>query len=194
MFYIIIQNSSGDAIDFDIIFKLSFASTILSAAYALTSQLKLGPCQIMPRDKFGLTFVLVFICNLLGLMGKGLLLKVLADYMRLSGFPNFYAPIMLIVTSILPPMTFVSKLPIDYYQSLFFIKKSSKNVVSIQISAILEPWNESRLQKSPYNCQRLPFYNYVASIFHLDLWLNRKRVLLPNQSSEDWTLFSKFIP
>ena len=121
MFYIIIHNSSGDTIDFDIIFKLSFASTILSAAYALTSQLKLGPCQIMPRDKFGLTFVLVFICNLLGLMGKGLLLKVLADYMRLSGFPNFYAPLMLIVTSILPPMTFVSKLPIIRLLSITFL-------------------------------------------------------------------------
>merc|ERR1712051_613643 len=108
----------------------------------------------------------------------------------MGGFPNSYAPMMLIVTSILPPMTFVSKLPVDYYQSLFFIMKPSKNVVSIQISAILEPWNESRVQKSPYNCQRLPFYNFVASIFHLDLWLNRKRVLLSNQSSEDWALFS----
>ena len=119
MYYIIINNFSGDTIDFDIYFGLAFTSTVLSAAYALTSPLKLGPCQLMPRDKFGLTFVLVFICNLLGLMGKGLLLKVLADYMKLSGFPNSYAPMMLIVTSILPPMTFVSKLPIDYYQSLF---------------------------------------------------------------------------
>ena len=115
MFYIIIQNISGDTIDFDIIFKLSFASTILSAAYALTSQLKLGPCQIMPRDKFGLTFVLVFICNLLGLLGKGFLLFVLGLYMRFSGFADFYAPMMLIVTSMVPPMIFVSKLPIEYY-------------------------------------------------------------------------------
>ena len=120
MMYIINSNLGGDTIDFDIIFKLSFASTIASSAYALTSQLKLGPCQIMPRDKFGLTFVLVFICNLLGLLGKGFLLHVLTTYMIFSGFANFYAPMMLIVTSILPPMTFVSKLPIDYYQSLFF--------------------------------------------------------------------------
>ena len=149
MIYIIIQNFSGDTIDFDIYFGLAFTSTILSAAYALTSQLKLGPCQIMPRDKFGMTFVIVFLCNVFGLLGKGFLLYVLAFYMKLLGVDNFYAPMMLIVTSILPPMIFVSKLPIEYYQSLFFIMKPSKNVFSIQISAILEPWNESRLQKSP---------------------------------------------
>ena len=172
MIYIITQNLSGDTIDFDIYFGLAFTSTILSAAYALTSQLKLGPCQIMPRDKFGLTFVLVFICNLLGLSVKGFLLYVLGVYMTISGFADFYAPLMLIVTSILPPMIFVSKLPIEYYQSLFFIMKPSKNVFSIQISAILEPWNESRLQKSPYNYQGLPCNGYVASIFHLDLRLD----------------------
>merc|ERR1712051_284694 len=82
MYYIIINNFSGDTIDFDIIFKLSFASTILSAAYALTSQLKLGPCQIMPRDKFGLPFVIIFFSNVFGLLGKGLLLGVLAVYMK----------------------------------------------------------------------------------------------------------------
>ena len=177
MMYIILNNVSGDTIDFDILFKLSFASTIASAAYALTRQLKLGPCQLMPRDKFGLTFVLVFLCNVFGLLGKGLLLSVLAFYIKVLGVDDSYAPMILIVTSILPPMTFVSKLPIDYYQSLFFIKKPSKNVVSIQISAILEPWNESRLQESPYNCQGLPCHDYVASVFRLDLWLNRKRVL-----------------
>ena len=172
MFYIIIHNHSGDTIDFDIFFKLSFASTILSAAYALTSQLKLGPCQIMPRDKFGLPFVIIFFSNVFGLLGKGLLLGVLDAYMKLQGFADFYAPLIWIVTSMVPPMILVSKLPIDYYQSFFFIMKPSKNVVSIQISAILEPWNESRLQKSPYNCQGLPCNGYVASIFRLDLRLD----------------------
>ena len=126
----------------------------------------------MPRDKFGLTFVLVFLCNLFGLLSKGLLLMALEGYIESLGFANFYAPMMLIVTSILPPIIFVSKLPIDYYQSLFFIMKPSNNVVSIQISAIIEPWNKSRLQNSPFNCQRLPWDDYVASVFHLDLWLN----------------------
>ena len=172
MIYIIIHNFSGDTIDFDMIFQLSFASSILSAAFALTSQLKLGPVQIMPRDKFGLTFGIVFLCNVIGLLGKGFLLGVLAFYMKFLGFDDFYAPMILIVTSILPPMTFVSKLLIDYHQSLFFTKKPSKNVVSIQILAILEPWNESRLQESPYNGQRLPCNDYVASIFRLDLRLN----------------------
>merc|ERR1740129_1687495 len=106
MIYIIIQNLGGDTIDFDIIFRLSFASTILSASYALTSQLKLGPCQIMPRDKFGLTFGIVFLCNLLGLMGKGFLLVVFAYYMKFLGIDDFYAPMMLIVTSMVPPMIF----------------------------------------------------------------------------------------
>ena len=141
MMYIIVNNFDGDAIDFDTLFYLTFTSTILSAAYALTSQLKLGPCQIMPRDKFSLTFVIVFLCNLFGLLSKGLLLMALEGYIESLGFANFYAPMMLIVTSILPPIIFVSKLPIDYYQSLFFIMKPSNNVVSIQISAILEPWN-----------------------------------------------------
>ena len=134
MIYIIIQNISGDTIDFDIYFGLAFTSTILSAAYSLTSQLKLGPCQIMPRDKFGLTFLIVFLCNFFGLLGKGFLLNVLAGYMKLSGFDDFYAPMMLIVTSILPPMTFVSKLPIDYYQSLFIIMKPSKKCLHSNFS------------------------------------------------------------
>ena len=155
----------------------------------------MGPCQIMPRDKFGLTFVLVLFCNLSGLLGKGFLFYVLFWYMHPQGFADFYAPIILIVISILPAIIFVSKLAIDHYQPLFFIKKPSKNGVFIQISATLEPWIKSRLQNSPYNCQRLPWDDYVASVFHLDLWLNWKRVLsiLPNQS-EDWALFSKFIP
>ena len=127
MIYIIIneqlvKNIGSDTIDFDIYFGLAFTSTILSAAYALTSQLKLGPCRIMPRDKFGLPFVIIFFSNVFGLLGKGFLLGVLAVYMKFSGFADLYAPMMLIVTSILPPMIFVSKLPIDYFLSLFSLK------------------------------------------------------------------------
>ena len=103
-------------IDLDEMFIVTLTSTIFSAAKVLTSQLKLGPCQIMPRDKFSLTFVIVFLCNFFGLIFKGLLLSFLADYFWVLGFANFYAPMMLIVTSILPPMILVSKLLIDYYQ------------------------------------------------------------------------------
>ena len=119
MTYIMINNLNGDTIDFDTFFKLTFTSTIFSSAYALTKQLKVGPCQLMPRDKFGLTFMLIFLCNVFGLLGKGCLLAVLVFYMNNLGFASFYAPIILSITSILSPMTFVSKLQIDHFLPLF---------------------------------------------------------------------------
>ena len=67
------------------------------------------------------TFVIIFLGNVCGLSGKGLLLGVLVPYMKILGFDNFYAPMILIVTSILPPMTFVSKLPIIRLLSITFL-------------------------------------------------------------------------
>ena len=115
MIYIIINNRNGDTISFDNFFWSSFASSVFSSAFVLTKQLKVGPCQLMPRDKFGLTFMLIFLSNVFGLLGKGCLLAVLVFYMNLLGFAPFYAPIILSITSILPPMTFVSKLQMDYF-------------------------------------------------------------------------------
>ena len=109
MIYIIINNRNGDTISFDNFFWSSFASSVFSSAFVLTKQLKVGPCQLMPRDKFGLTFMLIFFCNIFGLLGKGCLLNVWGSYMKIRGFGVSYGPIMMIITSILPPMTFVSK-------------------------------------------------------------------------------------
>ena len=46
--------------------------------------------------------------------------------MMTQGFGTFYGPMIYIITSILPPMIFVSKLPIDCFLSLFSLKKLLK--------------------------------------------------------------------
>ena len=129
-----INNRKGDAIAFDKFFWASFISTTLTSAFGLTKLLKVGPCQLMPRDKFGVIFMLTFFCNIFGLLGKGCLLHVLSYCMAILGFTSFYAPMICIITSILPPMTFVSKLVIHYFLSLYFLKKTSKTCLHSNFS------------------------------------------------------------
>ena len=121
MVFIIVNNLSGDAIAFDMFFKLSIISSLFSSAFALTKQLKVGPCQIMPRDKFGLTFILIFLSNVFGLLGKGFLLHVLVDYMHFLGFTSFYGPMTWLITFIVVPSILVSKLTTYHTLSLYFL-------------------------------------------------------------------------
>ena len=129
MVFIIIINKYGDTIAFDDFFWFSFVSSLFSSAFALAKLLKVGPCQLMPRDKFGITFLLIFFCNTFGLMGRGFILHTWYAYMDTKGFGTFYGPMIYTITSILPPMIFVSKLPIYYFVSLFFLKQISKTFV-----------------------------------------------------------------
>ena len=126
MFFIISNNINGDTIAFDDFFWFSFVSSLFSSAFALAKLLKVGPCQVMPRDKFGITFLLIFFCNTFGLMGRGFILHTWYAYTDTKGFGTFYGPMIYTITSILPPMIFVSKLPIDYFLSLFSLKKLPK--------------------------------------------------------------------
>ena len=119
MIFIISININGDTIAFDDFFWFSFVSSLFSSAFALAKLLKVGPCQLMPRDKFGITFLLIFFCNIFGLMGKGFILYIWDSYTMRHEFGTFYGPLTYIITSILPPMIFVSKL-LDYFLSFFF--------------------------------------------------------------------------
>ena len=111
MIFIIVNNLAGAAISLDNFFWSSFVSSLLSSAFSLSKLLKTGPYQLMPSDTFGLTFVLIFFCNFLGLLGKGFFFTVLNAYRKIHGYATFYAPMAFIITSILPPVTLVSKLP-----------------------------------------------------------------------------------
>ena len=137
MIYIIINNRNGDTISFDNFFWSSFASSVFSSAFVLTKQLKVGPCQLMPKDKFGLTFMLIFFGNIFGLLGKGCLLNVWGSYMKLRGYGVSYGPIMMIITSILPPIIFVSKLLINYFASLYFHNKLQKMLSSFKFQQFI---------------------------------------------------------
>ena len=122
MIFIIINNLNGDAISFDKFFWSCFVSSLFSSAFALTKQLKVGPCQLMPRDKFGLTFMLIFFCNIFWLLGKGLIFFLLNGDLGQIGFGSFYSSIVLIITSILAPMILVSKLLIIFYPFISLTK------------------------------------------------------------------------
>ena len=126
MIFIIINNITGDAISFDNFFWSSFVSSLFSSAFSLSKILKVGPCLLMPTDKFGLTFVLIFFCNFSGLLGKGLLFAVLNTLRKILGYSTFYAPMAFIITSILPPMTLVSQLSIVFLYHFISLRNFQK--------------------------------------------------------------------
>ena len=55
-------------------FLATFCTSIFSAAFGMTKLLKIGPCSIVPQNKYGLGFFLSFLSILFGLAGKGTLL------------------------------------------------------------------------------------------------------------------------
>ena len=110
------------------------------------------------------------------------------------GLDPFYGSMTWICTSILIPMIFVSKLHTNALYYCSFPLENLKNVVFVQISAIRQPFSQSRLPKSSSNCQGLSSYAVIACVFRLDLWLNRKRFMpqLPKQS-KDWVIICKYL-
>ena len=63
----------------DTFFLATFLTSIFSAAFGMTKLLKVGPCSIVPRNKYGLGFFLSFLSILFGLLGKGLVLAFMAS-------------------------------------------------------------------------------------------------------------------
>ena len=92
----------------DSFFLATFFTSIFSAAFGMTKLLKVGPCSIVPRNKYGLGFFLSFLSILFGLVGKGLLLAfmVLAPF-ETDSVKKFGIGVCL-GTCYLPPIVFVS--------------------------------------------------------------------------------------
>ena len=92
-------------------FQATFIASIISAAFGMTKLLKVGPCAIVPRNKYGLGFFLSFLSILFGLLGKGFLFGLMVP----SIVPSETDPVGKLVgigiclgTCYLPPMIYVS--------------------------------------------------------------------------------------
>merc|ERR1719203_2256779 len=61
-------------------FTATFLTSIFSATFGMTKLLKIGPCAIVSRTKYGLGFMLIFLSILFCMGGKGILLaQMIAD-------------------------------------------------------------------------------------------------------------------
>ena len=88
-----------------LMFWITFGISVFSGSLGMAKFLKLGPCKIVPSDKFHCGFVLVIFSIATSMVGKGL---VLAS--SLSGEYRDYLIIVLIwiCSCILPQLIFVS--------------------------------------------------------------------------------------
>ena len=89
-------------------FLATFCTSIFSAAFGMTKLLKVGPCSIMPRNKYGLGFFLSFLSILFGLAGKGLLLAFMAGGPDETHSVRKSGTVICFGTCYLVPMIFVS--------------------------------------------------------------------------------------
>ena len=86
----------------DPFFLATFFSSILSASFGVSNLLKLGPCPLIPQNKFGCVFFMVFFSILCGLIAKGIMIAfIVAD-------KRFACLALLFCFSYLLPMLFVS--------------------------------------------------------------------------------------
>ena len=99
----------------DSFFLATFFTSIFSAAFGMTKLLKVGPCSIVPRNKYGLGFFLSFLSILFGLVGKGFQLAAMVEplvapgrkQIEINSVRNFGIGICF-GTCYLAPMVFVS--------------------------------------------------------------------------------------
>ena len=94
----------------DTFFLATFWTSIFSAAFGMTKLLKVGPCSIVPRNKYGLGFFLSFLSILFGLAGKGIQLAFMAvvDLFFETGSVKKFGIGIYFGTCYLVPMVFVS--------------------------------------------------------------------------------------
>ena len=93
----------------DTFFVATFVTSIFSAAFGMTKLLKVGPCSIVPRNKYGLGFFLSFLSILFGLAGKGIQLAFMAvDLFFETGSVKKFGIGIYFGTCYLVPMVFVS--------------------------------------------------------------------------------------
>jgi len=60
-------------------FTATFLTSIFSATFGMTKLLKIGPCAIVSRTKYGLGFMLIFLSILFCMGGKGVLLALMIN-------------------------------------------------------------------------------------------------------------------
>ena len=89
-------------------FLATFCTSIFSAAFGMTKLLKVGPCSIMPRNKYGLGFFLSFLSILFGLVGKGFLLANTVDAPFETGYDRKFGIGFCLGSCYVTPMVFVS--------------------------------------------------------------------------------------
>ena len=92
----------------DTFFLATFLTSIFSAAFGMTKLLKVGPCSMVPRHKYGLGFFLSFLSILFGLVGKGLLLGFMVTASFETDYVKKFGIGVCIGTCYFVPMFFVS--------------------------------------------------------------------------------------
>ena len=102
------QKNKGVVDTSDPFFLATFLSSILSASFGISKLLKLGPCPLVPQDKFGLVFLMVFLSILTGLAGKGMMVAfIIGDFIE-DSHQTFSCLALLFCSSYLIPTLFVS--------------------------------------------------------------------------------------
>ena len=89
-------------------FLATFCTSIFSAAFGMTKLLKVGPCSIVPGNKYGLGFFLSFLSVLFGLAGKGFLLGAMVIAPILTDSVRQFGIGVCLGTCYFPPIVFVS--------------------------------------------------------------------------------------
>ena len=88
-------------VDNDILFRVTFLTSIISASLGTARFLKTGPAKIVTNYKcfrgFGtLTFILIFINNILIVFGRGFVISDVVNYVWLQEASKAYYLIILI--------------------------------------------------------------------------------------------------
>ena len=92
----------------DPFFLATFISSILSASFGVSNLLKLGPCPLVPQNKFGVVFLMIFLSILGGLAGKGMMVAFVFGGYAEGSHQRFSCLALLFCSSYLLPMLFVS--------------------------------------------------------------------------------------
>ena len=68
------------------LFVFTFLSSILSASFGMAKLLQTGPCRMVKLNSYGLSFLLIYLSALSGLMARGMNLGIMVTgkgYLRL---------------------------------------------------------------------------------------------------------------
>ena len=106
--WIDVENNEGVVDTSDPFFLATFLSSILSASFGISKLLKLGPCPLVPQDKVGLVFLMVFLSILTGLAGKGMMVAFIIGDLIEDSHQRFSCLALLFCSSYLIPTLFVS--------------------------------------------------------------------------------------